>query len=171
MNQASEGTFVSHQTVFTIGSIATGSANKSIDERNKEIDLEAVAKESFMEDKDDEEKEMLKPNEFILTEYLDTEDPDKIKWENETCLLLLVAEFRDELDSTQKPHMAPKDSIEFLTLRNLANSGDANRYVRIGVAKLQRRSGIVGWGKRGLWGVHSAYVEENGWTREHLVLV
>ncbi|KAL8833019.1 MAG: hypothetical protein Q9170_004565 [Blastenia crenularia] len=108
---------------------------------------------------------------FTLTEYLDTRSPTSMTWDAKNHLLLLVAEFRDELDSSRKPHITPGDCIQFIILERRADDSKL-RYARLGTAKLQRKN--RDWGMMsglGLWGVHSAYTEENGWKREELVLV
>ncbi|KAL8645322.1 MAG: hypothetical protein Q9226_007356, partial [Calogaya cf. arnoldii] len=139
-------------------------ADKGIEEA---LEIEELSDEA---DKNKERKAP-KPKEFTLTEYLDTSDPCDYQWEKEKHLLLLVAEFRDKLDNTLSLHMAPRDSIEFLILRRVAGAKDTDQYARIGTASLRRKNKDLGWGGAGLWGVHSAYTEENRWTREQLVIV
>lgn len=129
-------------------------------------------------DKDEGQTELVKDTveeekQFKIIEHLDTISPDDIEWNAEKHLLLLVAEFRDQLDSSRKPHITPNDSIQFIILeRRASEKGNNSCYVRIGTAHLQRKN--RDWGimsGSGLWGVHSAYTEENGWKREELVLV
>ncbi|KAL8709495.1 MAG: hypothetical protein Q9220_005737 [cf. Caloplaca sp. 1 TL-2023] len=120
---------------------------------------------------------------FTLALHLDHLSPiTPYDYHTREHLLLLVAEFRDELDSSQKPHMTPKDAIYLLILRQVVTAetasdegrGDVDRentYERIGIAQLQRKSKDLGWGGKGLWGVHSNYSPKNGWKRRKLILV
>ncbi|KAL8848569.1 MAG: hypothetical protein Q9221_006402 [Calogaya cf. arnoldii] len=147
-------------------------AEEEEDQESIEEGIEKALKIEEIPDKDDEgNMKVSKPKEFTLAEYLDTSDPSDYQWEKEKYLLLLVAEFRDKLDGTLKLHMAPKDSIEFLILRRVASANDTDRYARIGTASLKRKNRELGWGGAGLWGVHSACTEENGWIRKKLVIV
>ncbi|KAL8951381.1 MAG: hypothetical protein Q9222_002631 [Ikaeria aurantiellina] len=136
---------------------------------------------------------------FTLTLHLDHLSPSSsttttmdtpIDWHTTPHLLLLVAEFRDELDSMQRPHITPSDGIWFIILRQRVggeaesegeasskeeakegDDGENEEYERIGVAVLRRKSKDTGWGGKGLWGVHSAYEERNGWVRRRVVVV
>ena len=121
----------------------------------------------------DEHNENQEEMQFTLTEYLDTINPSDVQWKTEKHLLLLVAEFRDELDSSCKPCITPSDSIEFIILRYHASRDETTDcYTRIGTAKLQRKNREKGMiAPAGLWGVHSAYTAENGWNRKTLILV
>ena len=101
-------------------------------------------------------------DDYTLTEYLDAEEACNVQWETAKHLLLCVAEFRDE---SYYPELDANDQIRFIILRCLNNSTNPQRCMRIGTAKLANKD------KWGFSGTQAAYSEENGWTRETLVVV
>ena len=147
------------------GKLQTDDPSPNAPKKDEQHQLEVVD-EDIDDDlkKEEEAEEKPEPIPFALTEHLDTEIATEVDWTKHKHLLLLVAEFRDSLDASQPPGIPPSDRIWFIILRQVARSG--NRYIRIGTAELERKGRVTG-----LWGVHSAYTEANGWTREELVLV
>ncbi|KAL8811754.1 MAG: hypothetical protein Q9200_001553 [Gallowayella weberi] len=127
-----------------------------------EEDHETKQQEQRGEDEEADKRDEVE-NTFTLTEYLDTEHPNDVPWTTQPHLLLLVAEFRDQLDSFRPIGSTPRHNIQFLILRQCGDGSSC--YTRIGVAKLRRRGG------QGLFGVHSAYCGGTGWRREGLVVV
>lgn len=80
-------------------------------------------------------------------------------------LLLYVAGFRDNADNVGHPGMSAYDQRHFIILRHLAARGP-RCYERVGMAKLVIKTNAGSFAR-----VRCAYTEENGWTRQTLMLV
>ena len=102
---------------------------------------------------------------LAMTDYLDTQEGNDVDWKNEQHILVLVAEFRDNLYGISYGYRL-SDQVRFIILRQISGSEyDLQRYVRVGTAKLVNKEDY------GLGKICSAYTEANGWKRETLVLV
>ena len=102
---------------------------------------------------------------LALTEYLDTEEASDAVWKDKKHILVLVAEFWDNLEGYRYPNLPSSDQVRFLVLKQISGGDDLRRYMRVGTAKLANRE------DNGLFHIHSAYTKANGWKRETLVLV
>lgn len=105
-----------------------------------------------------------KDGRFTFTEFLDTEDKMTFQWKTQKCILLCIAEFRDNASNTGYPGMTAGDQIQFIILRHLDRKGP-QYYERVGTAKLINKE------RGGFARTNSAYTTANGWTRETLVLL